>query len=148
MSNGSVTATTAVNLSGMQPAPAVQPTAQQAARFEQQLQIPASTGPQYYQAPPVEAAGLADNWRSLMNGVGQMADQFRADAEALKGTQSSVDTTPTGSQRALDARQTAEIFEKNMSQLSHMSYTMLNMSFITTAERLAGENVRSLYQLG
>jgi hypothetical protein len=37
---------------------------------------------------------------------------------------------------------------KGMAQLSHMSYTMLNISFITTTERLAGENVRSLYQLG
>jgi hypothetical protein len=116
-----------------------QPTAQQVARFEQQLQLPATASPAYYQVPPPGTAGVAGNWHVVMHDVGQMAEQYRADAAALN------DASAPSSAQPQDA---SANFLKGMAQLSHMSYTMLNISFITTTERLAGENVRSLYQLG
>jgi hypothetical protein len=146
MSNVSVTATAAASWSEMQP-PAVQPTAQQAAHFEQQLQLPTSAGPQYYEAPLLATAGPAGNWRSMMSDVGQVAEQFRADSAALEATDS-VGTTSAPSQPAGEAQRTAEMFEKNMSRVAHMSYTMMNIGLITSTERMASENVRTLYQLG
>jgi hypothetical protein len=147
MNNGAVTEVAMVSL-GNQSSPAAQPTAQQAARFEQQLQMQVpGGGAQYYEAPSAETAGLTGNWRVAMNNMGKMAEQFRVDAGTLDGTHSSADAS-SASRRGGEPARAAEIFEQGMTRLSHMSYTMMSISFITTAERLAGENVRTLYQLG
>jgi hypothetical protein len=137
MTNGPLPAAALVSLPDSQPV--AQPTAQQVARFEQQMQLPPTASPAYYQVPPQGTAGVAGNWHVMMHDVGQMAEQYRADAAALN------DASPPPGTQPQDA---SANFLKGMTQLSHMSYTMLNISFITTTERLAGENVRSLYQLG
>jgi hypothetical protein len=139
MSNGPQAVAAMVSLPDSQPAAVAQPTAEQTARFEQQLQLPATASPAYYQIPSPGATGAAGNWHVMMHDVGQMAEQYRADAAALN------DAPAPPSAQPQDA---SANFLKGMAQLSHMSYTMLNISFITTTERLAGENVRSLYQLG
>jgi len=137
MTNGPLPAAALVSLPEAQAV--AQPTAQQVARFEQQLQQPATASPAYYQVPLPGTVGVAGNWHVMMHDVGQMAEQYRADATALN------DASAPPSAQPQDA---SANFLKGMAQLSHMSYTMLNISFITTTERLAGENVRSLYQLG
>ena len=137
MTNGPLPAAALVSLPDS--AAVAQPTAQQVARFEQQMQLPATASPAYYQVPPPGTAGVAGNWHVVMHDVGQMAEQYRADAAAFN------DASAPSSAQPQDA---SANFLKGMAQLSHMSYTMLNISFITTTERLAGENVRSLYQLG
>jgi hypothetical protein len=148
MTNGPLAAAASISLPESQPVAVAQPTAEQAARFEQQLQLPASANPAYYQVPPLETAGVAGSWHLVMHDVGQMAQQFRVDAAALDGAPADVDSTSDGPHRNAGPQAASESFLKGMTQLSHMSYTMLNISFITTTERLAGENVRSLYQLG
>jgi hypothetical protein len=137
MTNGPLPVAALVSLPETQAV--TQPTAQQVARFEQQLQQPATASAAHYQVPPPGTAGVAGNWHVMMHDVGQMAEQYRADAAAL------TDASAPPSAQPQDA---SANFLKGMAQLSHMSYTMLNISFITTTERLAGENVRSLYQLG
>jgi hypothetical protein len=148
MTNGPLASAALVALPDGQPAAVAQPTAEQTARFEQQLQLPASANPAYYQIPPPETAGVAGSWHLVMHDVGQMAEQFRADAAALDREPADLDSTSGGPRRNADPQAASQNFLKGMTQLSHMSYTMLNISFITTTERLAGENVRSLYQLG
>jgi len=148
MTSGPAAAAAFVSLPDSQTAAVPQPTAQQTARFEQQMQQPASANPPHYGVPPPETAGLSGNWHVVMHDVGRMAEQFRADAEALNGAPAGAESTSSGSHAHANPQAASDNFLKGMAQLSHMSYTMLNISFITTTERLAGENVRSLYQLG
>jgi hypothetical protein len=148
MTSGPAAATALVPLPDSQPAAVPQPTAEQTARFEQQMQLPASATPAHYGVPAPETAGVTGNWHVVMHDVGRMAEQFRADAAALNGAPTGAESTSSGSHAHPNPQAASENFLKGMSQLSHMSYTMLNISFITTTERLAGENVRSLYQLG
>jgi hypothetical protein len=147
MTNGSVAEAALVSLQASQSAQGAQPTAQQTARFEQLLQSPASAGASQYAIPQTETA-VAGNWHLVMNDLGHMAEQFRSDAAALEGAKGDLDSTSGNPRQASDPRAAANGFLKGMAQLSHMSYTMMNISFITTTERLAGENVRSLYQIG
>jgi hypothetical protein len=128
--------------------PAAQPTAQQVARFEQQLQAPGAGEAQYYQAPAIEAAaaGSGGNWQGVMNDVGRLAEQYRLDSVALDGGPLSVESASVapGAEKAVSP---AEFFQQGMARLSHMSYTMMSVSVVTSTERMAGENVRSLFQL-
>jgi hypothetical protein len=125
-----------------------QPTAQQVARFEQQLQTPGAGEAQYYQAPAVEAAaaGSGGNWQVVMNNVGQLSEQYRLDSVALDGGPVSVESS-SGTPAVAKAASPAEFFQQGMTKLSHMSYTMMSISVVTSTERMAGENVRSLFQL-
>ncbi len=134
----------AVPSSTTQASAVAQPTAQQAARFEQQLELPTS---EYYQPQLVQPSWPAGNWPAVMQDIGRVAEQFRADTEALKTDP--VSMTASAGHPAGDAQRSAEeSFEKGMSQLTHLSCTMLNIDLITSTERMAGENVRTLYQLG
>jgi hypothetical protein len=125
-----------------------QPTAQQVARFEQQLQAPGAGEAQYYQAPAVEAAaaGSGGNWQGVMNNVGQLAEQYRLDSVSLDAGPVSVESS-SGAPAVEKAASPAEFFQQGMTRLSHMSYTMMTVSVVTSTERMAGENVRSLFQL-
>jgi hypothetical protein len=117
-----------------------QPAAEHVARFEQQLQAPAAAEPRFYESPSVEGSG---NWRAMTDGLGQMAQQFRTDSAALH---SELDGSGASLQAASPA-QRQEAFRHDLSELSRMSYSMMNISLVTSTEHLAGENVRSLYQL-
>ena len=125
----------------------VQPTASSVSRFEQQLQAPVAEQWQFYQSPLPAAVGANGNWQGLMSDIGKISEQYRVDSASLDGAPGS-DAVSLGSGRGTDPVKSAEVFQQGMSKLTHMSYTMMSISFVTTAERLAGENVRSLFQLG
>jgi hypothetical protein len=128
--------------------PVPEPTLQQAARFSHQLQLPTSATTNYYQAAPPDPVEISGNWRVMMHDVGQIAAQLRADAATLDHATDNPESARHEPSEQPDLRTAAGDFRAGMAQLAHMSYTMLNVSLITTTERLAGENVRSLYQLG
>lgn len=134
MTNMTVLNVAAATVATSGPTPAAQPSTQAVARFEQQLQAPADTA-QLYGAPVGNAAGMSEGWQSVVGHVGQISQQFRIDSKALEG--------PLG----LDADNSVAGFRQSMSQVTHMSYTMLSVNLVTTAERVVGENVRSLFQL-
>jgi len=134
------------SLASSQSTTGAQPTAQQVARFEQQLQAPGGGGTQYYQAPVVEGAGTGGNWQVVMSNVGQLAEQYRVDSVSLDGTPVTAELSHS-SHGGSNPVSSAEVFERGMTQLSHMSYTMMSIGFVTSTERVAGENVRSLFQL-
>ena len=117
-----------------------QPAAQHVARFEQQLQAPAAAERKFYESPAVQDHG---NWRAVSDALGQMAERFRTDSAAIHA---GLDDS-AGSLQAASPAQRSELFRQDISELSRMSYSMLNISLVTSTERLAGENVRSLYQL-
>ena len=118
-----------------------QPAAQHVARFEQQLQAPAAAAePKFYESPSVRGSG---SWGAMTDGLGQVAEQFRTDSSALRaGLEGSVSSVQTAG-----PAQRLEVWRHEMSELSRMSYSMMNISLVTSAERLAGENVRSLFQI-
>ena len=124
-----------------------QPTAQAVSRFEQQLQSPASTA-QFYQAPLGDAVGVHGNWQAVMSDVGKISEQYRVDSMSVDGAPVT-EQLSFGSRHGAGADQlhSAQVFTQGMTKLSHMSYTMMSIGFVTSAERLAGENVRSLFQL-
>lgn len=124
---------------------AAQPSAQAVSRFEQQLNAPAARA-QVYESRVDDFAGTQGAWRSVMSEVGQISQQYRLDSASLNNT-------PIGEQMARRGRhgvgmaEAANVFQHNMSQVTHMSYTMLSISLVTSGERLVGDNVRSLFQL-
>jgi hypothetical protein len=129
-----------------------EPAAQHVLRFEQQLQVPATGSAQYYEAPDVETAGAGSDWHVVIRDVGDLAQKYRVESSALDDSLS--DSSRTASVEAGSEPSPAHVAEmfsaqmsEHMSQLVRVSYTTMNISFVTTAERLAGENVRSLFQL-
>jgi hypothetical protein len=120
-----------------------QPTAAQVARFEQQLQSPAEGEVLHYQPPPVDGSLVSGE---LRRDVGHLAEQYRAESMELEGT-------PAGEDELLDLRsapdptQATEVFERGMTHLAHMSYTMMSIGFLTNTQRECVENVRTLYQM-
>jgi|SRR5581483_10308406 len=136
------------SLASSQSTTGAQPTAQQVARFEQQLQASGAGDAQYYQAP---VAGASGNWQGVMSNVGELAERYRLDSVSLDGAPVTADVPQRwhshGSHRASNPVQAAEVLAREMSQLSRMSYTMMSIGFVTSTERVAGENVRSLFQL-
>jgi hypothetical protein len=123
------------------------PTAQQAARFEQQVGAPTTDGLRYYQLPAPEVVGVNGNWRAVVSDLGQVAEQFRTESTALNDvTAVGSDAFSSSAGNVAPARGT-DVFAQRMSSLSHLSFTMMNITFVTSAEQLAGQNVRTLYQL-
>jgi hypothetical protein len=123
------------------------PTAQQAARFEQQVQAPMTDGFRYYQSPASEVSGASGNWPAVMHDLGQISEKYRTESTALDDLTASGSDAFSSSPGAADPARATEVFAQRMSTLSHLSFTMMNVSFVTSAEQLAGANVRSLYQL-
>jgi hypothetical protein len=122
-----------------------QPTAQAVSRFEQQLQSPASTA-QFYQAPLGDAVGVHGNWQAVMGDVGKLSEQYRVDSMSVDGAPLA-EQSSFSSRHGADPLHSAQVFQQGMTKLSHMSYTMMSIGFVSSAERLAGENIRSLFQL-
>jgi hypothetical protein len=137
-----VSAVANISITSSSSGTAAQPSTAQVARFEQQLQAPA----QFYQSPMPDATSVSGNWRVVMSDVTRLDEQYRVDNAALETPDSGADSMFTARESGSPAH-AAEVIEKGMSKLTHMSYTMMSISFVTTAERLAGENVRSLYQM-
>jgi hypothetical protein len=134
-------AAVAAAASGQSPTP-VQPGAAQVARFEQQLQAPA----QFYQAPTPDSGAVSGNWRVMVQQAAQIDRQYQTESAALdKPDDGESSMSPERSRD--DTSRTVKLQVHDLSVAAHMSLTMMNISLVANAERLAGENVRSLYQL-
>jgi hypothetical protein len=91
--------------------------------------------------------GVNGNWRAVVSDLGQVAEQFRTESTALNDvTAVGSDAFSSSAGNVAPARGT-DVFAQRMSSLSHLSFTMMNITFVTSAEQLAGQNVRTLYQL-
>ena len=130
-----------VSASLSQSASHTQPGAVQVARFEQQLQLPQ----QFYQSP-LDSSGMSGNWRVMMQDVSRIDEQYRIDTASLESPDDQASAMFAG-RGANDPARAEVAFEQGMAKLARMSYTMMNISLVTSAERLAGENMRSLYQI-
>lgn len=114
----------AASLAANTPVVAPQPTAQQTARFEAQLQAP-----------------LGSNWHSVMNNVKQVGAEVRAQfSEAMEG--GGIDTRGLDPQMA----KAMKLAEQTMAKATHFSYSMLNFQLVSSAQHIASESVRTLYQ--
>ena len=129
-----------------------QPTAQQINRFEQQLQAPDATQLQYYQSP----AGASADWRVVTNDLGRLSEEFRTEMDGLAdstGTFSDLSAEPTdldpmdADPDPADLGHTVESFKEAMSKEVHMSFTMMHITWVATAEQEVGQSVRTLYKL-
>jgi hypothetical protein len=123
------------------PTPA-QPSAAQVARFEQQLQAPA----QFYQTPTTDAAGVSGNWRAMAEPLAQIDQQYRIDAAALDKHADDVSAASDPRWGGDGPSRTVELNVHELSMAAHMSNSMLSISLVASAEHLAEENVRTLYQ--
>jgi|HubBroStandDraft_1064217.scaffolds.fasta_scaffold263260_2 hypothetical protein len=132
MNDGSVSAIAAGSLVGAQVSSNAQPTAQQAARFEQQL---------HYEPPSVDTHGFGDGWHSLMDQIGQISKEARTGLDSF-GSQ---DTT------AFDLQETGLPggTDQTMQMLTHLvdfSRSMMTVSLVSTSERVTIEGMRTLFQ--
>jgi hypothetical protein len=125
---------------GQSPTPA-QPSAAQVAHFEQQLQAPA----QFYQAPTADSVAVSGNWRQMVGQVAQIDQQYRTDSAALDKQDDNESATSDQSWGNGPSR-TVELHVHELSMAVHMSNTMLSINLVASAEHLAEENVRTLYQ--
>jgi len=147
MTNMIVADVAAATAATSQSSAGAQPSAQAVSRFEQQLQSPPSTA-QFYAAPLGDAVGVHGNWQAVMSDVGKISEQYRVESMSVDGAPIAEQTSFSSRHGAgADPLHSAEVFQQGMTKLSHMSYTMMSIGFVTSAERLAGENVRSLFQL-
>jgi hypothetical protein len=126
--------------SGQSPTPA-QPSAAQVARFEQQLQAPA----QFYQAPTADAVAVSGNWRVMVEQVAQIDQQYRTDSAALD-KQDDHESAMSDQRWGDGPSRAVELHMHELSMAVHMSNTMLSINLVASAEHLAEESVRTLYQ--
>ena len=138
MSDLTLAALDAVAAGGQQTLPAAQPTAQQVARFEAQLQAAGT-----YEAPSRGSMGFGDSWHSAMGSVGHVAESLRNEfAEAFQ----------TVEPEDLEARgpTTLETVAHKMMEMldhsTHMSFSAMNLQLLGSAERVTEEAGRTLYQ--
>jgi hypothetical protein len=134
MSDPTVAALNAVSAGGQQALPATQPTAQQVSRFEAKLQAASA-----YETPSQSSLGLQKNWHSVMRGVGQVAEDFRAQfAESFK--LAAPDATEAG--KPVTIHTALQMLDKS----TRMSYSAMNFQLLGTAERVTEDAGRTLYQ--
>ena len=138
MTDAIMAAAGAVTAPGNQLSPVSQPTAQQAARFEAQLQGPASYG-----APVEGTAGAPGALQTLAHDLGPTGADFRAQLLELQDTPAT-DYAALGLEPKLAAvfNHTSEVFDKT----SRLTYSMFNFQLLTSVERVSSETTRTLYQ--
>jgi hypothetical protein len=140
MSTGSIAAVAVSSLAESSPSPAMQPTAQQAARFQQQLNLPDGASEPHY-APPAAQAGLQGDARVMMEHLGQLSHQLSANVEGAD-THLDVRGLPPELQQQLQLQRE---FDAEMSKMNNvsLSFTVIGKSVELT------ENVpKVLYQQG
>lgn len=123
-----------------------QPTAQAVSRFEQQLHSPA-TESLSYAVPSTEASGTHGALHSVMNDVGRLSEEYRVGTAAFDAPGMEAEPMSVGRNPTADMARVTESFKHTMSEMTHMTFTMVNINLVTTAERMTGENVRTLFQL-
>lgn len=129
--------------SGQDPSGGSAPTAQQTARFEQLAQPGPAANVQFYEHPPTEAS--AGQWQELKTDAGHLSEQYRTDSAAVERLPERVEDAL--SLPSADPTHALEVYAAGMKTLTHMSYTMMGIGFLTTAERQVGDTVRTLYQM-
>jgi len=123
-----------------------QPTAQAVSRFEQQLHSP-SMQTLSYAVPSADASGIHGTLHSVMNDVGRLSQDYRAGTAAFDAPGMEAEPMSFGRNPTVDMARATESFKQTMSEMTHMTFTMVNINLVTTAERMTGENVRTLFQL-
>jgi len=126
-------------------AAAAQPTAQAVSRFEQQLHAPTQT--LSYVVPSADASGAHGTLHSVMNDAGRLSQDYRAGVAAFDAPGMEAEPLSFGRNPTVDMATATESFRHTMSEMTHMTFTMVNINLVTTAERMTGENVRTLFQL-
>jgi hypothetical protein len=140
MSTGSIAAVAVSSLAESASPPAMQPTAQQAARFQQQLNLPDAASEPHYAAPAAQG-GPQGNLRVMVEHLGQLSHQLGTNLES-SGPQLDVHGLPPELQQQLQLQRE---FDAEMSKMNNvsLSFTVLGKSLELT------ENVpKVLYQQG
>jgi hypothetical protein len=138
MSIDAVAGIAATSLSAPAASSAVQPTAQQAASFEQQLQLPnVSAQPSSYGAPSSGTAGV--DLHPLMDYAGQLSNQLSTQLESVGAK---TDTT------YLDPRQAAAVqaMDTSFEKVRNLGVTTLQFQFFTNGVQIADGGARMLFQ--
>lgn len=123
-----------------------QPTAQAVSRFEQQLHS-SSTQTLSYVVPSADTSGTHGTLHAVMNDVGRLSQDYRAGTAAFDSPGMEAEPLSFGRNPTVDMAAATESFRHTMSEMTHMTFTMVNINLVTTAERMTGENVRTLFQL-
>jgi hypothetical protein len=129
-----------------QAAAGAQPSAQAVSRFEQQLHSPSNVTLSYA-GPSASGLGTHNALHSVMNDVGRLSEEFRVGTAAFDAPGMEAEPMSVGRNPTADMARVAESFKHTMSEMTHMTFTMVNINLVTTAERMTGENVRTLFQL-
>jgi len=138
MSIDAVAGIAATSLPGLEASSAVQPTAQQAARFEEQLQLPdISAQPSSYGAPQSGTGGV--DLHPLMDYAGQLSNQLHTQ---IDGVGAKTDTT------LLDPRAAATIraMEETLDKVRDLGVTTLHFQFFTKGVQITDDSARMLFQ--
>lgn len=140
MSTGSIAAVAASSLADVASSAATQPTAQQAARFQQQLNLPDAASEPHYAAPTGQV-GLQGSMRDMVEHLGQLSQQLGANLESA-GPQLDVHGLPPELQQQLQLQHEFDAEMNKMNNVS-LSFTVIGKSVELT------ENVpKVLYQQG
>ena len=130
MTDGPISAVAATVAAGAQAPEAVQPTAQQIARFEAQLQQPA---PLHYDAP-ASAAGASGELRPVIDYAGRVSNEFRTKLEHrdLK----------------IDAEQWPELYlvQEVNREMRGFSLMQMQVEFIGKGVEVTNRSTQVLYQ--
>ena len=138
MSDLPLAALDAVSAGGQQTVPATQPTAQQVARFEAQLQPPDT-----YEAPSRGSMGLGESWHSAMGSVGHVAENLRNEFTQAFQT---VEPDDLESHTPMTIETAAHKMMQMMDHSTRMSFSAMNLQLLGSAERVTEEAGRTLYQ--
>jgi hypothetical protein len=139
MSGASIAPIVADSMSVAASSAAAQPTAQQAARFEQQLQqVSPTTEPAYYGVP---VAGVGSDFHAVVDYVGEASTRLSANLEPA-ATQIDLQDLPPELQQQLRLQQELNEGMRNMSNAT------LEFELIGKSVELAENMPKVLYQQG
>src|SRR5580698_6356901 len=125
MSTGSIAAVAAGSLAEAASPAATQPTAQQAARFQQQLNLPDAASEPHY-AAPIGQVGLQGSMRDMVEHLGQLSQQLGANLESA-GPQLDVHGLPPELQQQLQLQHEFDAEMNKMNNVS-LSFTVIGKS--------------------
>jgi hypothetical protein len=114
---------------------AAQPTAQQTARFESQLQSPAVADAfAHYDAPLAAPTGIAGDFRSLLDFAGHLSDEFRTKLER--------------SAEHIDSQRWPELqFLADASrEMRSLNLTTVQFQFVAAGVEITNRNAQMLFQ--
>ncbi len=145
MNVGPASPLAAVSIAATQPLTPLEPSAQQVARFQQQLESPASRAAPsqsegLYLSPSASAtANPGVDLQPLMHYAGQLSSQFQAQFNGMKAN---LDT------RWLEPQQAAAVraLQDACRQMCQFGVTTLHFQFLTKGVQVTNDSARSLFQ--